>query len=485
MNCYECHAEIQNGEKFCKKCGAAQMVDEDLINRVLNKDDSAFSTLYKLSYYDVYWSIKSATNVDEDTIQDLIQETFIKVDKYLPQLKNVDAYKGWLKRIAKNVVIDYMRKSKQSKTIFFSDMVDKDSDIDEIEFEDERPYYSPEAVVDYNEKKVQLNGILDTLPEAQRLVVSMYFYQDMSYAEIAEELGISENTVKSRMKYARGKIEKEVNNLKKKGVNLYGLAPIPFFIWLLKGTTAQAAELPSEAVLSAVQAEIGASTASKAVGAGTKAMAGKGAKTAGKAGIKATMTKAIAGVAVVATIGGAGAVIHNRTSAPETIEAHYITDFSEIDDTTLDEILDLVESKYDELLDSGHTIDIKDGEHDFSFWQEDIQTISDTSVADRGYFAYKTDPSGYEENILFVPCYVSVTDATYTDEFGIQQISFEKAIGAYKIRNIYMQEDGNVIYDAEYIDFTGFYSTKELLEEVNFDTIEFEYAYEVLEENFK
>ena len=66
------------------------------------------------------------------------------------------------------------------------------------------------------------------------MAVIMHYYEELSLRQIAEEQGCSENTVKSRLKYARDKIEKEVRDLEKKGTKLYALEPMDFFRDLLR-----------------------------------------------------------------------------------------------------------------------------------------------------------------------------------------------------------------------------------------------------------
>lgn len=86
-----------------------------------------------------------------------------------------------------------------------------------------------------------LMEILDSLPDDQRISVMMYFYEQKTTKEIAEELGCKEVTVKARIRYAKAKIKESVLNLEKKqGIKLYNLAPLPFFIALLRGCSSNA-----------------------------------------------------------------------------------------------------------------------------------------------------------------------------------------------------------------------------------------------------
>ncbi|MCD7762937.1 MAG: sigma-70 family RNA polymerase sigma factor [Lachnospiraceae bacterium] len=253
MNCYNCSAVIDIKTLFCDKCGVPQ---QKLIEQISEGSQSAFESLYRYSYQNVYWAVRSMAALDEDTICDLIQNTYLKVYSSISQLKDVAALNGWIKRIAKNVTIDYLRKKEKSKVIFFSDLVSGDADVDEPDFEDESVETNPEISMEYQDRKRLINEILDELPPEQRVVLSMIFMQEMSTKEIAEELGISESTVKSRKAYGKKKVETSVKALEKKGVNLWGLTAVGFFTWLLKGIDADAAEIPDDSILERVSKQI-------------------------------------------------------------------------------------------------------------------------------------------------------------------------------------------------------------------------------------
>ncbi len=323
-----------------------------------------------------------------------------------------------------------------------------------------------EAVMDQKETSRLIGEILDALPDDQRAVVGLFYFDGMSVKEIAEMLAVSENTVKSRLNYARKKIEVEVLALEKKGTKLYNLAPIPFLLWLFKSQRIYAADLPETIVVETAKAG--------SMAAGTSAVAKKTAK--------AILKKTIAKIVAVGVIGAAGAgtfALHKRP-----VEAHYISDFSEIPKEALAEMIEDTEERYLEFLSSDKTIDVKDEEHDFTFWRDHINDISDTEVMEEGYFAHKIDASGYEENILYILCTITIDDVKYTDFTGAQtSASFEEAICVYKLRNIYMNSDGSIIYDEDYVEQTCFYDTKALLEESEFEHLE--YAYNIEEVRLK
>ena len=130
-----------------------------------------------------------------------------------------------------------------------------------LNVEDNRIENMPEATIDQQETSRLVREILDVLPDEQRIVIGMFYYDQMSVSEIAEELECSENTVKSRLNYGRKKIQSKVLELEKNGTKLYSLAPLPFFIWLLRNLYRQ----PDKKIFDAVRQKyvMGKGTAKK------------------------------------------------------------------------------------------------------------------------------------------------------------------------------------------------------------------------------
>ena len=86
--------------------------------------------------------------------------------------------------------------------------------------------------MDAGETKRLLDEMIGDLPPMQRTCI-MLWQEEFSVKEISEKVMIPEGTVKSNVNYAKKKIKEKVLHLEKQGTKLYGLAPIPFFLWLL------------------------------------------------------------------------------------------------------------------------------------------------------------------------------------------------------------------------------------------------------------
>lgn len=345
MKCYKCRTEVPEGAKFCFKCGAEQGFPEDLIRRAMDGEQEAITELYNRTYNNAYYTVKALIK-DEDTALDIIQDSYVKAFKSLNQLKEADKFRAWVKRICHNHAVDYLRKT---KPVMFSAMSTDDEKV--VEFEDDRTENLPEEAMEQKETSRLIKEILDSLSDEQRLVVGMFYYEQLSVKEIAETLSLNENTIKSRLNYARKKIEERVTKLEKEqGIRLHSLAPIPFLLWLFRSQDVQAAEIPKVEMLSALQQECvkyssksvsapsdkvmeeslktGTEKISKAIKTGSEMT-----KTATGMASKGLATKIIAGVVAVAVLGGGATVAYKAmnsnqpesqpTEAVETVQETY------------------------------------------------------------------------------------------------------------------------------------------------------------------
>lgn len=332
MKCYGCGVEIPTTVKFCPKCGKPQQITTAMIKAAENGDQNAIADLYNRTYNSVYRSIRILVK-DDDTILDILQDSYIKGFQSLNQLDRPENFPAWMKRIAANKAKDYLKKK---KPVLFTDLGDEDES-PELSFVDDNLNNLPDHVIDQQETTRLIDEILDSLSAEQRLAISLFYYDELSVKEIAEIMECSENTVKSRLNYGRKKIEAKVLELEKQGTKLYSLAPLPFLVWLLKGEAGQAAVAPSKAVLQAIGQEcahIAAGTAKTTAGNIAAQSAAKQASTkvaahAAKSAVKAAVGTATKGVAtkVTASIlavtligGGTAAVMHSQNKEPELPE---------------------------------------------------------------------------------------------------------------------------------------------------------------------
>lgn len=163
--------------------------DELLINRYLEGDQISLKMLIDKYTPSVYNFTKRFTG--SLYAPDVTQEIFIKVWK---NLKNFDKgkaqFKTWLFTIARNSVTDYLRKK---KSIPFSSLSDDNFIEDNIEDEAKLP----DEIIDNLKDKEMLNKVLDELSPEYRLILTLYYQEDMTFKEIGDVLDKPLNTVKS------------------------------------------------------------------------------------------------------------------------------------------------------------------------------------------------------------------------------------------------------------------------------------------------
>lgn len=233
MRCVKCGQELPDDANFCRRCGSPTIRNMSyLVQKARENDQEALAEIYKISSPAVYKTIRVLIK-DEDTVYDILQDTYVKAFTRLDQLQNPDKLIPWLKMIANNLAKDWLKKS---KPVFFTDIYGGE-ELEDIPFEesieDVRSELNPEMAMDQQEAKRLVMEILDHLPEDQRVVIGMFYYEEMSVKDIAQTLGVSENTVKSRLSYGRKKIKEQVMDLEKRGTKLYNVAPFVFFLYLL------------------------------------------------------------------------------------------------------------------------------------------------------------------------------------------------------------------------------------------------------------
>ncbi len=211
---------------------------EELVGRARRGDTDAVSALYEQTYSKVYYTVKSMIK-NEDDVLDVLQDAYLKAFTHLKSFEGGEKFLPWVKQIAANTARDRLRR--KTPALFGELTADETQTPAEERIPDERPAFLPEASLDAAETQRLIREILDSLPDDQRAVVGMYYYEELSVREIAEALGVSESAVKSRLLYARRKIEARVRDLEKKGTKLYGAAPLPFLLFLLRSQQANAA----------------------------------------------------------------------------------------------------------------------------------------------------------------------------------------------------------------------------------------------------
>lgn len=173
------------------------MTDEELVVCYAQGNNAAFDTLlgrYKSSVYSyIYYIVQ-----DKELAEDIFQETFVKVIVTIKQGGYTEngKFKAWIMRIAHNLVIDSFRQERSENTI--------SNDEVEVDLFNNRDLCE-ETIEDSLVRRQVLSDVrrlVKHLPDNQREVLEMRYYQDLSFKEIADLTGVSINTALGRMRYA-------------------------------------------------------------------------------------------------------------------------------------------------------------------------------------------------------------------------------------------------------------------------------------------
>ena len=198
---------------------------KELVLSAKNGNKKAFDKLYKLTSNDVWFTCVSLLK-DEENAKDIMQETYITAFLKLDTLKDEEKFCGWLTAIATN-------KSKNKLKGKVEYQIDDEVLIAKTETDE---LMLPEEYINKAEKrKVLLQIIEDTLSFNQYQVVLMFYFNELSIAEIAQALEISEGTVKSRLNSSRAKMKTAIEDYENKsGDKLHGVVVVPFFTTIFK-----------------------------------------------------------------------------------------------------------------------------------------------------------------------------------------------------------------------------------------------------------
>jgi len=174
-----------------------QVEDEEILAlfAVERTRNEAFNLLISKYQEKIYWHVRRLV-IDHDDADDLVQEVFIKVWKNLEKFRSDSKLYTWIYRIATNESITFLNKKKQQNNTPFDEVSEELAE-------------SLVASSYFNGDKIQmkLQQALLTLPEKQRLIFNMKYFDDLKYDEISEILGTSVGALKASFHIAVKKIE--------------------------------------------------------------------------------------------------------------------------------------------------------------------------------------------------------------------------------------------------------------------------------------
>ncbi len=171
--------------------------DNEILRKIARQESrqEGFVELMRLYREPLYWHIRRLVVSHEDT-EDLLQESFINVHKYIDRFKGESSLKTWLYRIATNEAIRHTRRNR-----LFIRSYDDNRRLVEL--------FESDPGVDFNSMEAKLQRIVLELPPKQRVTFNLRYYEEMSYEQIAEVTQQSVSSLKTNYHYAMSKIKKE------------------------------------------------------------------------------------------------------------------------------------------------------------------------------------------------------------------------------------------------------------------------------------
>lgn len=170
----------------------------ELVRQAKDGDRSAMEALYRQTYPALWRTVRSMTKNDADAL-DVLQDSYLRAFTSLAQLRRPARFLPWLKRIAVNELRQQLRKK---QPLPFAELPQDASPLPELVSEQ-----TPERLVEQKEQARALQQALDTLPDGQRTVLVLYYCEQYSVREIAQQLGVTQGTVKTQLHHGRKKLE--------------------------------------------------------------------------------------------------------------------------------------------------------------------------------------------------------------------------------------------------------------------------------------
>ena len=183
--------------------------DIQLIRRILSGDDAAFNALVRKHQKGIH-ALAWRKIGDFHIAEEIVQDTFLQVYKNLAQLKNPNQFSGWMYVIASRLCLKWLQKHKNTSVIQSLE----DTPVEDIEESSYTHYVSEQRLTESTERRQELvRKLLAKLPESERTVVTLHFLGEMTAKEIGKLLGVSVNTIKSRLRRGRKRLQEQQEEL--------------------------------------------------------------------------------------------------------------------------------------------------------------------------------------------------------------------------------------------------------------------------------
>ncbi|RCS27546.1 RNA polymerase sigma factor [Polaribacter sp. WD7] len=170
--------------------------DKLYIDKVIDGDTNAFSYLVD-NYKNMIYSLAYKMTKNKEEAEEISQDTFIKAYKNLSNFKGDSKFSTWLYKIAYHATLDAVKKNKRNASTF---------EINEITYNQIKSVEDILEGIERKERAKILNECLLKLPEEERSIIWMFYYEELSLKEIIEISGLSEANIKVKLHRARKRL---------------------------------------------------------------------------------------------------------------------------------------------------------------------------------------------------------------------------------------------------------------------------------------
>ena len=189
--------------------GEPLMSDQDLVERIRERDAQAFEMLFE-RYGDMIRRHLARTVRDDAAAQDLVQEVFMRVWTRAEQWSGRGSFKAWLYRIATNLALNHLRsvrRKRERPLDVFDEWSDDEGGLNPAPaWLIDTSALGPDAALEQAERRARFRQLVEKLPHEKREAFRLVHEMEMSMRDAADELGVPEGTVKSRLYYAKRRL---------------------------------------------------------------------------------------------------------------------------------------------------------------------------------------------------------------------------------------------------------------------------------------
>jgi RNA polymerase sigma factor (sigma-70 family) len=201
-------SQVNQSGKSRKHASASSLEDDKLVSRAAKGDQDAYRELLEKYQKPLYFHIIKMVK-DQEQVEDLVQEAFVKAFDNLSSYNTTYAFSTWLYRITTNHTIDYLRKKKLQTLSIDEPVKTKDGEVG-IQLEDEQA--ETDRGIIRKQRKTIIHEAINNLPKKYCVVIQMRHIEELSYDEIATELDLPLGTVKAHIFRAREMLYKSLKD---------------------------------------------------------------------------------------------------------------------------------------------------------------------------------------------------------------------------------------------------------------------------------